>query len=93
MLLSDGTSIQTHTAIGGGGLMASPLAASAGLPRGRGGRIEVRPDLTGEGFPGVYALGNFADIPGRFRFKQNPGQAGDRGQASRLSGGFPGSCP
>ena len=69
MLLSDGTSIQTHTAIGGGGLMASPLAASAGLPRGRGGRIEVRPDLTGEGFPGVYALGNFADIPGRFRFR------------------------
>lgn len=62
VLLSDGTSIQTRTAVWAGGLMASPLAASAGLPRGHGGRIDVRPDLTAEGFPGVYALGDFANI-------------------------------
>src|SRR5499427_7494668 len=64
VLLSDGTSIQTRTAIWAGGLMASPLAASAGLPRGHGGRIEVKPDLTVEGFQGVYVLGDFANIPG-----------------------------
>jgi NADH dehydrogenase len=64
VLLSDGTSIRTHTAIWAGGLMASPLAASAGLPQGHGGRIEVKPDLTVEGFQGVYALGDFANIPG-----------------------------
>jgi NADH:ubiquinone reductase (H+-translocating) len=63
VLLSDGTSIQTRTAVWAGGLMASPLAANAGLPRGHGGRIEVRPDLTVEGFPGVYALGDFANVP------------------------------
>jgi NADH dehydrogenase len=63
VLLSDGTSIQTRTVVWGGGLMASPLAASAGLPRGRGGRIEVKPDLTVGGFPSVYALGDFANIP------------------------------
>jgi NADH:ubiquinone reductase (H+-translocating) len=63
VLLSDGTSIRTRTAVWAGGLMASPLAANAGLPRGHGGRIEVRPDLTIEGFPGVYALGDFANIP------------------------------
>jgi NADH dehydrogenase len=63
VLLSDGTSIQTRTAIWAGGLMAAPLAASAGLPQGHGGRIEVKPDLTVEGFPGVYALGDFANIP------------------------------
>jgi NADH dehydrogenase len=45
--------------------MASPLAANAGLPRGHGGRIEVKPDLTVEGFPGVYVLGDFANIPGQ----------------------------
>src|SRR5215217_4952422 len=28
-----------------------------------GGRIDVRPDLTVEGFPGVYALGDVANIP------------------------------
>jgi NADH:ubiquinone reductase (H+-translocating) len=46
-----------------GGLMASPLAAKTGLAQGHGGRIEVRPDLTVEGFPGVYVLGDFANIP------------------------------
>jgi NADH dehydrogenase len=64
VLLSDGTSIQTRTAVWAGGLMASPLAANAGLPRGHGGRIEVRPDLTVDGFSGVYVLGDFANIPG-----------------------------
>jgi NADH dehydrogenase len=64
VLLSDGTSIQTRTAIWAGGLMAAQLAAEAGLPRGHGARIEVRPDFTIDGFPGVYALGDFANIPG-----------------------------
>ncbi len=63
VLLSDGTSIQTRTVVWAGGLMASPLAAHSGLPQGHGGRIEVRPDLTVEGFPGVYVLGDFANIP------------------------------
>jgi NADH:ubiquinone reductase (H+-translocating) len=64
VVLSDGTSIQTRTAVWAGGLMAAPLSANAGLPRGRGGRIEVQSDLTIEGFPGVYALGDFANAPG-----------------------------
>jgi NADH:ubiquinone reductase (H+-translocating) len=63
VLLSDGTSIPTRTVIWAGGLMASPLAGKAGLQRGHGGRIEVQPDLTVEGFPGVYVLGDFANIP------------------------------
>jgi NADH:ubiquinone reductase (H+-translocating) len=63
VLLSDGTSIQTRTVVWGGGNMASPLAANSELPRGRGGRIEVGADLTVEGFPGVYVLGDFANIP------------------------------
>jgi NADH dehydrogenase len=61
--LRDGTTIRTHLTVWGGGLMAAPLAAKAGLSQGRGGRIDVRPDLTVEGYPGVYALGDFANIP------------------------------
>jgi NADH:ubiquinone reductase (H+-translocating) len=61
--LSDGTTVRTHLTVWGGGLMAAPLAASAGLSQGRGGRIDVRPDLTVEGFPSVYALGDLANIP------------------------------
>ena len=64
VLLSDGSVIQTHTAVWAGGLMATSLAANSGLPRGHGGRIEVQPDLTVEGFPGVYVLGDFANISG-----------------------------
>jgi NADH:quinone reductase (non-electrogenic) len=61
--LSDGTSIPTRTVVWAGGLMAAPLADNSGLPRGHGGRIEVQPDLTVKGFPGIYALGDFANIP------------------------------
>jgi NADH dehydrogenase len=64
VMLSDGTSIQTRTTVWAGGLMASPLAANAGLPRGHGGRIDVKPDLTVDGFPGVYVLGDLANIAG-----------------------------
>ncbi len=62
--LSDGTSIPTRTAVWAGGLMAAPLAEHSELPRGRGGRIDVQPDLTVEGFAGVYALGDFANVQG-----------------------------
>jgi NADH:ubiquinone reductase (H+-translocating) len=61
--LSDGTTIKTHLTVWGGGLMAAPLSAQLGLSPGRGGRLDVQPDLTVEGAPGVYALGDFANIP------------------------------
>jgi NADH:ubiquinone reductase (H+-translocating) len=61
--LSDGTTINTHLTVWGGGLMAAPIGARSGLTQGRGGRIDVQPDLTVEGFPEVYVLGDFANIP------------------------------
>jgi NADH dehydrogenase len=61
--LSDGTTIKTHLTVWGGGLMAAPLSGQLGLTPGRGGRLDVQPDLTVEGSPGVYALGDFANIP------------------------------
>jgi NADH dehydrogenase len=38
------------------------VAAAAGLPQGAGGRIDVLPDLTVEGFPRVYTVGDVANI-------------------------------
>ena len=61
--LSDGSRIPTRCVIWGGGITAAPLAGKAGLPQGRGSRLEVEPDLTVAGFPGIYALGDFANIP------------------------------
>ena len=63
-LLSDGTTIKTRVVVWAGGNQASPIAESSGLTQGRGGRIDVRPDLTVAGFPGVYILGDLANIPG-----------------------------
>jgi NADH dehydrogenase len=61
--LADGSSIRTRCVIWGGGIMAPTVAGAAGLPQGRGGRIEVEPDLTVAGAPGVYAIGDVANIP------------------------------
>ncbi|HEU5271455.1 MAG TPA: hypothetical protein VFU36_16125, partial [Jatrophihabitans sp.] len=38
--------------------LAPALAAAAGVPQGRGGRLDVLEDLTVDGFPGVYAAGD-----------------------------------
>jgi NADH dehydrogenase len=61
--LHDGTTIRTHLTVWGGGVTAAALAAGAGLTQGRGGRIDVLPDLTVPGLPHVYALGDFANTP------------------------------
>ena len=62
--LADRTTIKTHCVVWGGGCMAPPLAGAAGLPQGRGGRIDVQPDLSVDGAPGVYVAGDVANIPG-----------------------------
>jgi NADH dehydrogenase len=63
-LLSDGAVIPTRCVIWGGGIMAAPVAAECGLARGKGGRIDVQPDLTLAGSEGVYAVGDVANIAG-----------------------------
>jgi NADH dehydrogenase len=60
--LSDGSAIKTRCVIWGG-LMAAPVAGASGLPQGRGGRIDVGPDFTVDGFPGVLVIGDIANIP------------------------------
>jgi NADH dehydrogenase len=64
VLLADGTRIPTHTVIWAGGLKASSLSGHVGLKLGHGGRIDVQADFSVKGFPGVYALGDFANISG-----------------------------
>ena len=62
--LSDGREILTRTVVWAGGIQAAAVVARAGVPLGHGGRVDVQPDLTVPGFPGVYALGDAANIPG-----------------------------
>ena len=63
--LTDGSTIRTRCVIWGGGLKAAPIAATSGLPQGRGGRIDVGRDFTVAGFPGVLVIGDIANIPAK----------------------------
>jgi NADH dehydrogenase len=62
--LDDASTIPTRTVVWGGGESAAAIVAGSGLPTGRGGRIDVQPELTVDGFPGVYAVGDVANVPG-----------------------------
>jgi NADH dehydrogenase len=63
--LTDGTVIAAHTAVWATGVTAEGLAAMAGTPAGRGGRLAVEPDLSLPGHPEVFAVGDIAASPGR----------------------------
>jgi NADH dehydrogenase len=63
--LADGSTIQTHCVIWGGGIRAAELAGASGVVQGRGGRLEVLADLSVDGAPGVHAAGDVANIPDR----------------------------
>jgi NADH:ubiquinone reductase (H+-translocating) len=65
VVLSDGSTIKSRCVIWGAGLKAATVAGNSGLPQGHGGRIEVQPDLSVKDFPGVYAVGDFANIAGK----------------------------
>jgi len=42
--------------------MAPPVAGEAGVTQGHGGRIEVLADLSAEGAPGLYGVGDVANV-------------------------------
>lgn len=63
VVLSDGSTLMADTVIWAGGLKAQSVIGTAGLPTGRGGRLDVSPDLTVPNAEGVYALGDSANIP------------------------------
>jgi NADH dehydrogenase len=62
-VLSDGSIVPTRCVIWGGGIKAAAVAANCGLAEGRGGRIEIESDLTVRDCPGVYAVGDVANVP------------------------------
>ena len=63
--LSDGSTIKTRCVVWGGGLMAAPIASASGLTQGKGGRIDVAPDFTVAGFPGVLVDRRHREHPAR----------------------------
>jgi NADH:ubiquinone reductase (H+-translocating) len=62
--LADGTVLPTRCVVWAGGLQAAELAAGTGLPQVRGGRLPVGDDLSVEGHPHVFVLGDVASLAG-----------------------------
>jgi NADH dehydrogenase len=61
--LGDGTELAAHTVVWAAGVQAAGVADALDVGRGRGGRIVVAPDLSVPGCPGVWAIGDVAEIP------------------------------
>lgn len=62
VLFADGTEIRTHCVVWAGGLKAVTIESSGALPTARGGRIDAGQDLAVDGYPGVYAAGDIANV-------------------------------
>jgi NADH dehydrogenase len=60
--LKSGTVLKAHTLVWGAGLQASPLADDLGLDLEKGNRVVALPDLSVEGHPEVFAVGDIAWI-------------------------------
>jgi NADH dehydrogenase len=60
--LESGNELEAHTLVWGAGLQGNRLIQSLGLELQRGARIGVGPDLTVDGHPEVYAVGDGAAI-------------------------------
>jgi NADH dehydrogenase len=60
VIFGDGTVVPTHTLFWSAGVKAAPLAGALDLPKAGGGRIKVKPDLTVDGRPEVYIVGDMA---------------------------------
>ncbi len=60
--LADGSSVPGQIVVWAGGLKAGGIIAGSGLAQGRGGRVDVHPDLTAPDVDGVYVIGDAANI-------------------------------
>jgi NADH dehydrogenase len=60
--LKSWTVLEAHTLVWGAGLQANPIATALGLELERGNRIAAEPDLSIDGHPEVFAVGDIAWI-------------------------------
>jgi NADH dehydrogenase len=58
VLLEDGGEIPSHTLFWAAGVRAAPLAEAIDVPKARGGRVPVEPDLSLKDYPEVFVIGD-----------------------------------
>jgi NADH:ubiquinone reductase (H+-translocating) len=62
--LQSGERIQAETVLWAAGVAGAPVARSLGVPLDRAGRVTVLPDLSVEGLPDVFVVGDLAIFAG-----------------------------
>jgi NADH dehydrogenase len=67
--------IEADTIIWAAGVAAGPLAKTIGVPVDRAGRITIQPDLTIEGHPEIYVIGDVSALPSGPEGRPLPGIA------------------
>jgi len=60
--LKSGEEIKAHTLIWAAGVRANPLADRLGWPQGRGGRIQLHPDLSVPDHPEIFVVGDMGEV-------------------------------
>ena len=61
--LKTGEELPAHTLVWAAGVRANKVAAALGVDTGRGGRVEVGPDLRIPGHPEAFVIGDIAAVP------------------------------
>ena len=84
--LATGETVKTHTLIWAAGLKANPIVQSLGVELVHGGRIPVGPDLQVKDHPGVFAIGDIAQMTDGKTGKPLPGLGATALQAGRHVG-------
>ena len=85
VVLDDDSEILTRAVVWAGGTKPPALTANTGLPTGRGGRLDALADLTADGHPRVYPIGDMANTIDRDG--DEPAGTGVGGIAGRAMGG------
>lgn len=62
VVLEDGTVLAFDVAVWCAGVGAPPLVRALPVPHGKGGRVATSPTLEIPGHPGIYALGDIAEV-------------------------------
>jgi NADH dehydrogenase len=60
--LKSGEEIKAHTLIWAAGVRPSPLADLLGVPKGRGGRVKLNPDLSVPDHPELFVVGDMGEV-------------------------------
>jgi len=81
--------IKAHTLIWAAGVKANPLADILGLPQGRGGRVNLDPDLSVPEHPEIFVVGDMGEVASDGKVLPQLGSVAMQSGGARRATNFP----